>query len=281
MECGNPVQKKCRSIRDVVKKESRHMWLAGAQVERWPGYGFDTRNAEGKRVLEFATANGLRVGKTWFKKRTSHLITYSSGGHSTQLDYILYPKWFSSSVSKVKVIPQEEIVQQHHLIVCDFTVHIPPVKKYKFSPRIRSWKLRDSATASLFQEIFKEKVITATATAAADASTSQVESAWSKLKRPLLDTVIEVCGVSKNHQWKLETWWWNECVEDAVQEKCACFKAYNNLRKQGLTTEANAAKTVYNDAKRVAKRVIWLAKLAAGPSGITEMLKALVKKVLN
>jgi len=41
------------------------------------------------------------------------------------------------------------------------------------------------------------------------------------------------------------------------------------------------SKTVYNNAKRVAKRVIWLAKLAAGPSGITEMLKALVKKVLN
>jgi len=46
-------------------------------------------------------------------------------------------------------------------------------------------------------------VKTATATLA-DTSTSQVESAWSKLKRPLLDTAIKVCGVSKNHQWKPE-----------------------------------------------------------------------------
>ena len=46
-----------------------------------------------------------------------------------------------------------------------------------------------------------------------DADTvNRIESAWSKLKGPLLDTATKVCGLSKNHQWKSETWWWNEEV---------------------------------------------------------------------
>ena len=162
-------------------------------------------------------------------------------------------------------------VQQHHLVVCDFTIRIPPVKKRKFTPRIRAWKLRDPASASRFQETFKEKVMTATATVnAADASidadvapTSQVESAWSKLKGPLLDAATEVCGLTKNHQWKPETWWWNERVEEAVLEKRARFKAYNTLKKGGKTDEAKEAEAAYRDAKRVAKRVVWLAKSEA------------------
>ena len=237
---------------------------AGGFSEAHGGHGFGTRNAEGERILEFAVANGLRVGNTWFKKSDSHLITYNSGDNSTQLDYILYRKNFSSAVSNVKVIPNEECVKQHHLVVCDFTAHIPHAKKRKFSPRIRTWKLRDPATASKFQSAFKLKAMTAVAAVASAAGASahtanHVESAWSKLKGSLLDAATEVCGLSKNHQWRPETWWWNDEVDKAIQDKRARFKAYNALKKKGKTAEAKEAKTAYIDAKRVAKRAVWLA----------------------
>ena len=120
---------------------------------------YGTRNAEGDRMLEFATANDLRVGNTWFKKRDSHLVTYSSGGNQTQIDYILYRRGFSRFVSNVKVIPssiERELVTQHRLLVCDFTVpHINyTAKKRKFTPRLRVWKLREAETAKRFQETF-------------------------------------------------------------------------------------------------------------------------------
>ena len=51
--------------------------------------------------------------------------------------------------------------------------------------------------------------------AGADAETANhVESAWSKLKGLLLNAAMEVCGLSKNHQWESETWWWNEQVNE-------------------------------------------------------------------
>ena len=211
----------------------------------------------------------MRIGNTWFKKRESHLVTYSSGDHQTQLDYILYRRSFSGAVFDVKVIPNEECVQQHHLVVCDFAVRIPKEKKRKFTPRIRAWKLRDPATARRFQEAFKEKMTTAAGVA--DAPISQVESAWMKLKGPLLDAASDVCGLSKNHKWRPITWWWDDGVEDAVQAKRTCYKAYNTLRKEGKTSEAKEAKTAYINAKRVAKRVVWLAKSEAEKEEFAEV----------
>ena len=72
-----------------------------------------------------------------------------------------------------------------------------------------------------------------------DAGTANcVESAWWKLKGPLLDAATEFWGLSKNHQWKPETWWWNEEVHKAIQEKCVPFKVYSALKKRGITAEA-------------------------------------------
>ena len=99
-----------------------------------------------------------------------------------------------------------------------------PCEETQFSPRIWTWKLRDPATASLFQSAFKVKMMTAeaavaTASGADSDPANQVESPWSRLKGPLLDVATEVCGLSKNRRWKPETWWWNEEVGEA-REAC-------------------------------------------------------------
>ena len=142
-------------------------------------------------------------------------------------------------------------------MVCDFSVRIPKVKSRKFKPRIRTWKLKDPAIANQFCDAFRTNV---TRAAAENNSGDAVENAWSKLKDPLLCAATAVCGLSKNHQWRPETWWWNDRVEDAVKEKRIRYKAYNALKKAGKVVEAKEAKTAYNEAKRVAKRVVWLAK---------------------
>ena len=93
------------------------------------GHGFGTHNMEGERILEFTIANDVHIGNTWFKKRDTHLITYRSGGGSTYINYIHYNKSFNSEVRNVKVIPTEECVKQHYMLVYDFLVYIPHVKK--------------------------------------------------------------------------------------------------------------------------------------------------------
>ena len=77
------------------------------------GYGYSSCNPDGERILEFAVANKLVVGNSLFNKRDSHLVTYYSGSHKTQIDYMLFHKNFCKGIINVKVIPSEECVQQH------------------------------------------------------------------------------------------------------------------------------------------------------------------------
>ena len=53
-------------------------------IDRGRGYG--ARNREGDRILEFGNATDVIVLNT--SNRNGRLITYQSGGHSTQIDYI-------------------------------------------------------------------------------------------------------------------------------------------------------------------------------------------------
>ena len=85
------------------------------------------------QLLEFALANDWVVGNTCFVNRKNHLITYRSGNHRTEIDYI-----FRKAVTDVKVIPMEECLQQHNLVLRDFKVRIPPAKKHKFTPHIHT-----------------------------------------------------------------------------------------------------------------------------------------------
>ena len=223
------------------------------------GRGFGKRNPEGERVLDFALANDLVVGNTLFIKRESHLVTFSSGGNKTQVDYVLYRRNFRGNVTNVKVIPGEEVVQQHFLLVCDFNVRIPPQKKRKFVPRLRSWKLRDPAVISKYHDVFQTKA----ASVVSSQVDNPVEASWSNLKTPLLEATKETCGLSSQHQWRPETWWWNDKVDAAIKSKRALYKTYKSLRKQGDTPGVAKAKADYDIAKRHARREVWLAKQAA------------------
>ena len=127
---------------------------------------------------------------------------------------MLFLKNLRKAIINVKVIPSEECVQQHKLVVCDLKVKIPPIKKRSFTPRIRTWKLNDPEIANQFCVDFKLKVANA-----ASNSDDCVESAWSLLKKPLLEAAVVTCGLSKKHQWRRETWWWNNEVDEAIKEK--------------------------------------------------------------
>ncbi|GKE31601.1 craniofacial development protein 2-like protein, partial [Tanacetum coccineum] len=63
----------------------------GATVDEYArvhkGFGYGTRNEEGRTIQEFATAHDLVVANSFFKKSDAHLITFQSGGHNTQIDY--------------------------------------------------------------------------------------------------------------------------------------------------------------------------------------------------
>jgi hypothetical protein len=90
----------------------------------YEGFRYGSRNQEGEGILNFALACDLIVVNTLFKKRVSHLVTFSSGQHGSQIDFILTRRDDRHTCLNCKVIPGECVVSQHKLVVADFYFRI-------------------------------------------------------------------------------------------------------------------------------------------------------------
>jgi hypothetical protein len=88
------------------------------------GFGYESRNQEGESILNFALAYDLIVANTLFRKRFSHLVTFSSGQHYSQIDFILVRREDSHACLDCKVIPAECVIPQHKLVVADFCFQV-------------------------------------------------------------------------------------------------------------------------------------------------------------
>ena len=100
-------------------------------------YGDKTRNAEGRRVVDFATRLEMAVLNTHFKNREEHRVTYKSGGRSTQVDYIVCRMAYLTEIGDCKVIAGDNVDRQHRLLVCRMTLETKKQKIVKTEPRIK------------------------------------------------------------------------------------------------------------------------------------------------
>lgn len=103
--------------------------LADGYEEVHGGKGFGTRNAEGEDILDLAMGFDLVIANTFFTKETQKLVTYGSGNIKTTVDYVLLRRQDLKDVKDVKVIPGEECISQHKLLVMDLGVS-QSAKKY-------------------------------------------------------------------------------------------------------------------------------------------------------
>ena len=88
------------------------------------GFGYGSRNQEGEKVLDFTIAFDLMIANTFLRKRESHLVTFSSGQHSSQIDFVLIQRKDKRACLGCKVIPGECVVSQHKLLVVDFRFQV-------------------------------------------------------------------------------------------------------------------------------------------------------------
>ena len=75
--------------------------------------------------------------------KDNHLITYQSCGFLSQVDYILLQCNKFLLIKDIKIIPGEECITQHHLLICDLKLKISKNTEKKFAPKLRAWKLKD------------------------------------------------------------------------------------------------------------------------------------------
>ena len=109
------------------------------------------RNNEGQPVVDFAKRRKLVITNTYFVKKLAHRVTYSSGGRSSQVDYIMVRRRRIKEVVDTKVVVSESVVKQHGIVVSAIIIWTKWRKAPKLVRRIKWWKLKDSKVNNKFK----------------------------------------------------------------------------------------------------------------------------------
>jgi len=159
-------------------------------------------------------------------KQESHFLTYAASTVKGMVDYIIVQQEDKTKVCNVKIIPNEECVSKHKLLVMNMRFNTTKRWCKKFEPRVHVWKLKEDKTSEEYQSMVKDKV------AEAEWKHFDVNEHWQQMKNIMMDTAQVTCGVSKGPCRHKETWWWNEEVGEGVREK---KKKYGSWKKENST----------------------------------------------
>ncbi|XP_063708920.1 uncharacterized protein LOC134837472 [Culicoides brevitarsis] len=223
------------------------------------GYGYGAMNDEGEELLDFAKSYGLTLMNTMFKKHEKHLVTYSSGGRNTQIDYLLCSNEMRKMAKDCKVILGESVVSQHRLLVMDIELLKNfPVPKPKPVEKIK-WINLDKENGTLFMNETQEWLQDCIDTS--DELTAN--ELWRAFKKMCIINATKHLGVSKGPlNIKKESWWWTEETKKAIKEKKIAFKKWT-LCDSNLTEEKKALHNEYKLAKKASAKAVAIAQAAA------------------
>ena len=117
---------------------NRHVSEGNIGVRKVMGrYGAGTSNEEGQMVVNFAKRIDLAVVNIYFKKKDKHRVTYKSGGKSTQVDYVMCRRRDLKEMCNCRVMVNECLAKQHHMVVCKMALMVKKKKARKVKSKIR------------------------------------------------------------------------------------------------------------------------------------------------
>ena len=189
------------------------------------------------------------MGNSKFVKKNNDLIRHQSGGCSSQVDYILLQCCIFNLVKDIKVIPGEECITQHCLLICGLKLKTSKNTEKKFVPKLRTWKLKLKPS---MKEAYVKFLNDLPGNYRID-NPDNIDDIWKYFKVSVLSATENVCGWSKKGKWRQKTWWWDNSINDAITEKRTLWTVWKN----------GGSKEDYVKAKKVAKHAVFTAKRKA------------------
>ena len=110
---------------------------------------------------------------------------------------------------------------QHRLLISDMKWKFVKQTKKTFTSKLHTSKLKDHVI-----NLFKDRLTHLLASAT---NKKSVEDQWMHLKTNLLKATEETCGISKQGKWHKQTWWWDNSVNYAVNEKRRLFQIWKKV----------------------------------------------------
>ncbi|XP_063634908.1 uncharacterized protein LOC134805562 [Cydia splendana] len=221
-------------------------------------------NAEGENILQFAITHDLAIVNTFFAKPLNHLITYKSGGASTQIDYILADRPRLKTFKDCKVIPGEPLTSQHRILVAEFTMP-KPVKVVKDKVTNIRWHKLDRQEGNYLTE---DITIHLKEMQKLDSTNAK----WDHFRKLCTERAIHHLGMSKGpiHD-KKDTKWWQGDVKQKIDQKKIFFKIWQHSKD-------DKDLDLYKVAKKEAKRAVAQARASSRDDFYTKLEAAITDK---
>lgn len=239
------------------------------------GYGFGSRNSSGEDILAMCQALDLVVLNTMFIKQDRHLVTYSSGGNETQIDYHLVPSFMKRKVKDCKVILGEPLALQHRLLITVFhrDQQVRPNHQPARVQRI-SWynlhKEKGEAFVATMQKHLKDTLVLVKDENTEDLTAQEM---WNLVQEPCVEAAKALLGVTSGRRHiRKETWWWRDEAKEVVQQKKKAFQAWSKCPWSNKDEKSKLLKE-YKRCKALAKKKC-AQLLAAGSAELYEELEA-------
>ncbi|PIK38496.1 endonuclease-reverse transcriptase [Apostichopus japonicus] len=123
-------------------------------------YGYGERNERGDRLIDFCTSNNLTAAHTWFRKRPSRKVTWTSRANNARnaIDHILVSQtmknWITDCRSFSAVFDTD-----HRLVLCNIKLKIDcATKPTKQQPKPDLNSLRDPTTTQTLCDAVRDKL---------------------------------------------------------------------------------------------------------------------------
>ncbi|XP_048488766.1 uncharacterized protein LOC125491268 [Plutella xylostella] len=202
-----------------------------------------------------ATAFDLALVNTYFQKKDEHLITYKSGQHATQIDYMLTRRTDIKKVKDCKVIPGEPLTSQHRLLVVELDIDLNRINyRQKHVSKTKWWLLQNENFAADFKDRIVRKIREVEFN-----ENITVDDDWNVIANTIRESAKTVLGETKGvKKIEKETWWWNAEVQRALKDKKNAFK---NWQEELTDDQLRAEKRqIYQLMKKKSKTSVAIAR---------------------
>jgi hypothetical protein len=230
----------------------------GVDDSRWEGVigrnGDASFNPNGRRLLDFCSANGLSIMNTYFRHRDIHKYTWRReyGGLKSMIDFVIVSSDLRSRVADVRVARGAELSTDHYLVVCRLLMShaVGRIQKDRKVWRVRWERLKEARVA----ETFVDEVTSRFAQVPVDEA--DVETEWLLFKAGVIGAATVACGMKRvgGSSVGRRTPWFTEEVKLAVKGKKEAYKAW-------LSRPSLDSRRAYADAKRNVKLVVAASKV--------------------
>ena len=193
--------------------------------DHWGGtagqFGLGETNDRGLRLLDFARSHKLTVANTLFPHKISRRTTWHAPNGEThnQIDYILTPQRFKSSINKARTrtFPGADIGSDHDMVLLTLKLKLKTQKKH-CNTRIRFSldKLKDPHVAEIFEANIGGKFATLNLLQDIDLLTDKMEEV-------MTETATKVLGKDrkKNKPW----------ITDDILDQCDLRRALKKTKE--------------------------------------------------